>query len=60
MLCGCAAYADVLRSVESLQKLHKRLKITDTYLDDHYDPSLSKNTTRAAWAEVRDNLDRGA
>lgn len=47
-------------SVESLRKLHKRLKTTDTYLDGRYDPSLSKNTTRAAWAEVRDNLDRGA
>ncbi|GJE85925.1 RhoGAP-domain-containing protein [Phanerochaete sordida] len=44
--------------IESLRKLHKRLKTTDTYFDDRYDPTLSKNTTRAAWAEVRDNLDR--
>ncbi|EKM49096.1 uncharacterized protein PHACADRAFT_202021 [Phanerochaete carnosa HHB-10118-sp] len=44
--------------VESLRKLHKRLKTTDTYLDNRYDPSLSGNTTRHAWAEIRENLDR--
>ena len=46
--------------MEALQKLHKRLKTTDTYFDDRYDSSVSRNTVRTAWVEVRDNVDRGA
>ncbi|KAK7064562.1 Rho GTPase-activating protein 27 [Favolaschia claudopus] len=40
--------------VDSLLKLHKKIKSIDAYLDDRTDFS----TTRRAWTEVRDNIDR--
>lgn len=46
--------------MDALHRLHKRLKTTDTYFDDKFDPSFSRNTTRVAWAEIRDNVERGA
>ena len=42
-------------SVASLMKLHRKSKSMDTYLDDRMDI----NTTRVAWNEVTDNLERG-
>jgi hypothetical protein len=42
-------------SVDSLLKLHKKIKSIDAFLDDRTDLS----TTRSAWNEVRDNADRG-
>ncbi|THH12879.1 hypothetical protein EW146_g7284 [Bondarzewia mesenterica] len=41
--------------VESLTRLHHKAKAIDTYLDDH----IELNTTRRAWNEVRDNVERG-
>ncbi|KAI0085663.1 hypothetical protein BDY19DRAFT_964989 [Irpex rosettiformis] len=41
---------------ENLQKLHRRYKAIDTYLDDRFDMS----TARAAWREVRDGADQEA
>jgi hypothetical protein len=43
------------RSVDSLTKLHRRVKNIDIALDDRND----LNTTRRAWNEVRDNIERG-
>ncbi|KAJ6604252.1 RhoGAP domain-containing protein [Mycena vulgaris] len=40
--------------VDSLSKLHKKIKSIDAFLDDRTDLS----TTRSAWNEVRDNVDR--
>ncbi|KAJ7042609.1 hypothetical protein C8F04DRAFT_83781 [Mycena alexandri] len=40
--------------VDSLLKLHKKIKTIDAFLDDRSDLS----TTRSAWNEVRDNVDR--
>ncbi|KAJ7169513.1 hypothetical protein C8R46DRAFT_1217206 [Mycena filopes] len=40
--------------VDSLLKLHKKIKAIDAFLDDRSDLS----TTRSAWNEVRDNVDR--
>ncbi|KAJ7102322.1 hypothetical protein B0H15DRAFT_943256 [Mycena belliarum] len=40
--------------VESLSKLHKKIKAIDAFLDDRTELS----TTRSAWNEVRDNIDR--
>ncbi|KAJ7630593.1 hypothetical protein FB45DRAFT_915968 [Roridomyces roridus] len=42
--------------VESLGKLHKKIKSIDAYLDDRTDLA----TMRVAWSEVRDNIDRDA
>ncbi|GJE85915.1 RhoGAP-domain-containing protein [Phanerochaete sordida] len=44
--------------IEALENLSKRLKTIDVYFVDRYDPSLAKNTTREAWAELRNSLDR--
>lgn len=46
--------SDVLRSVDSLQRLHRKAKIVDASFDDRIEI-----TTRSVWAEVRDNIDRG-
>ncbi|KAF9459990.1 hypothetical protein BDZ94DRAFT_1119966, partial [Collybia nuda] len=40
--------------VESLTKLHRKIKSVDQYLDDR-----DLSTTRSAWSEVRDNVERG-
>ncbi|KAJ6575529.1 hypothetical protein B0H10DRAFT_1963810 [Mycena sp. CBHHK59/15] len=40
--------------VDSLLKLHKKIKTIDAYLDDRTELS----TTRSAWNEVRDNVER--
>ncbi|KAF8213491.1 hypothetical protein K438DRAFT_1902556 [Mycena galopus ATCC 62051] len=40
--------------VDSLLKLHKKIKAIDAFLDDRTELS----TTRSAWNEVRDNVDR--
>ncbi|KAJ6519438.1 hypothetical protein C8R45DRAFT_1118001 [Mycena sanguinolenta] len=40
--------------IESLLKLHRKIKSIDAFLDDRTELS----TTRSAWNEVRDNLDR--
>ncbi|KAJ7770818.1 hypothetical protein DFH07DRAFT_255860 [Mycena maculata] len=40
--------------VDSLGKLHRKIKSIDAFLDDRTDLS----TTRSAWNEVRDNIDR--
>ncbi|KAF8557363.1 RhoGAP-domain-containing protein [Imleria badia] len=42
--------------VESLLKLHRKTKSIDAFLDDRTDMS----TTRRAWAEIRDNVEREA
>ncbi|KAF8058244.1 hypothetical protein FPV67DRAFT_1565725 [Lyophyllum atratum] len=42
--------------VESLTKLHRKIKSFDTYLDDRGE----LNTTRSAWNEVRDSVEREA
>ncbi|KAJ7225904.1 hypothetical protein GGX14DRAFT_422836 [Mycena pura] len=42
--------------VDSLLRLHKKTKAIDAFLDERTDLS----TTRSAWNEVRDNLDREA
>ncbi|KAG5648266.1 hypothetical protein DXG03_006225 [Asterophora parasitica] len=42
--------------VESLLKLHRKIKSFDTYLDDRGE----LNTTRSAWNEVRDSVEREA
>ncbi|KAG5352722.1 hypothetical protein C0989_000875 [Termitomyces sp. Mn162] len=42
--------------VDSLFKLHHRIKSFDTYLDDRGE----LNTTRSVWNEIRDNLEREA
>ena len=42
-------------SIESLTRLHQKSKAIDTYLDDH----VEINSTRRAWGEVRDNVERG-
>lgn len=42
-------------SVDSLTKLHRRIKNVDVTLDDRNELS----TTRKAWNEVRDNIERG-
>lgn len=42
-------------SIESLTRLHQKSKAIDTYLDDH----VEINSTRRAWDEVRDNVERG-
>lgn len=44
-------------SVEALLRLHRKVKTTDTILDDPLRGDL--NTTRVAWVEVRDNVARG-
>lgn len=43
-------------SVESLLKLHRKTKSIDVFLDDRTDMS----TARRAWAEIRDNIERGS
>ena len=43
-------------SVVALNKLHQKSKAIDTYLDDRIDLS----TTRVAWGEITDNVERGA
>ncbi|KAI0271619.1 hypothetical protein BC834DRAFT_860454 [Gloeopeniophorella convolvens] len=40
--------------VDALWKLHHRAKAIDSFLDSRIEPS----TTRIAWGEVRDNVDR--
>ncbi|KAI0063187.1 RhoGAP-domain-containing protein [Artomyces pyxidatus] len=40
--------------VDSLTKLHRKAKAIDAFFDDRIDPS----TTRSAWNEVRDNVER--
>ncbi|KAG5653500.1 hypothetical protein H0H81_012710 [Sphagnurus paluster] len=42
--------------VESLLKLHRKIKSFDTYLDDRGE----LNSTRTAWNEVRDSVEREA
>jgi hypothetical protein len=42
-------------SIESMLKLYKRTRTIDLYLDDRPD----RNTVRAAWGEIRDNVERG-
>ncbi|EGO28450.1 hypothetical protein SERLADRAFT_445900 [Serpula lacrymans var. lacrymans S7.9] len=42
--------------VDSLLKLHRKVKAIDSFLDDRYD----LNTARKAWSEVRDNVEREA
>ncbi|KAI0963113.1 hypothetical protein AcW1_000286 [Taiwanofungus camphoratus] len=44
--------------VEALLRLHRKVKTTDTILDDPLRGDL--NTTRVAWVEVRDNVAREA
>ncbi|KXN81114.1 Rho GTPase-activating protein 27 [Leucoagaricus sp. SymC.cos] len=42
--------------IDSLKKLHRKAKSTDAYLEEKGELS----TTRGAWSEVRDNLEREA
>ncbi|XP_006454596.1 hypothetical protein AGABI2DRAFT_182564 [Agaricus bisporus var. bisporus H97] len=42
--------------IDSLKKLYRKSKALDIHLDERNEP----NTTRGAWAEVRDNLEREA
>ncbi|THH01505.1 hypothetical protein EW026_g1185 [Hermanssonia centrifuga] len=42
--------------VEALLRLHKKCRTTDVYLNGSHEPS----TTRKAWDEVRDNVEREA
>lgn len=53
--CCSSLGVHVARSVESLVRLHKKIKTLDAVLDDRGDLS----TTRVAWNEVRDNVERG-
>ena len=43
-------------SVASLLKLHRKSKSIDTYMDDR----MELSTTRVAWNEITDNVERGA
>lgn len=43
-------------SIQSLQGLHKKIKLTDTNLDR----GVELTSTRSAWNELRDNVERGA
>ncbi|KAK7058359.1 hypothetical protein VNI00_001993 [Paramarasmius palmivorus] len=45
-----------IERVDSLVKLHKKIKSIDSFLDDRGDLS----TARSAWGEVRENLEREA
>lgn len=45
-----------LCSVAALLRLHRKSKSLDTYLDDR----LELSTTRVAWNEITDNVERGA
>lgn len=40
--------------MELLNKLHRKVKSIDGYLDDRHEPS----TTRRAWGEIRDSVER--
>ncbi|KAI0252694.1 hypothetical protein BJV78DRAFT_331476 [Lactifluus subvellereus] len=40
--------------IDSLWKLHQKAKAVDAYFDSRVEP----NTTRAAWNEIRDNVER--
>lgn len=42
-------------SVDSLSKLYRKIKSIDSFLDDRSDMS----TARVAWAEIRENVERG-
>lgn len=42
-------------SIDSLYKLHHKTTAIDTYFDARIEP----DTSRAAWSEVRDNVERG-
>jgi len=42
-------------SIDSLWKLHHKATAIDTYFDARIEP----NTSRAAWSEIRDNVERG-
>lgn len=42
--------------MDSLTKLYRKTKAIDAFFDDRGDMI----TTRSAWAEVRDNVDRGS
>ena len=46
----------LLRSINSLWKLHHRAAAVDTFFDARLEP----DTSRAAWNEIRDNVERGA
>ena len=43
------------RSIDSLRKLHQKAN----FVNSSFDPRSEPTTTRAAWDEVRDNLERG-
>lgn len=43
-------------SVASLMKLHRKSKALDAYMDDR----MELSTTRLAWNEITDNVERGA
>ncbi len=43
-------------SVASLMKLHRKSKAFDAYMDDR----MELSTTRMAWNEITDNVERGA
>lgn len=42
-------------SIDSLWKLHHKA----TAIDTHFDARIEPDTSRAAWSEVRDNVERG-
>jgi hypothetical protein len=43
------------RSIDSLRKLHQHANVVDS----SFDPRSEPTTTRAAWDEMRDSLERG-
>ena len=46
----------LLHSIDSLWKLHHRAAAVDSFFDARLEP----DTSRAAWNEIRDNVERGA
>jgi hypothetical protein len=53
---GTAMFADSRsHSIDSLWKLHHKA----TAIDNYFDARIEPDTSRAAWNEVRDNVERG-
>lgn len=46
----------IMFSIESLRRLHRKIKTADAYLDDRGE----QPTTRSVWSEIVENVERGA
>ena len=51
----CVLADSLSQSIDSLWKLHHKA----TAIDNYYDARIEPDTSRAAWNEVRDNVERG-